>query len=142
MPVQYRFDSHIVIIEAIGEYSMADLRTTILNSLADSKCPANSVLLINLTESKSIYNRTTEDVSAMARFVATLGNRFHNRLALVASDNLPFGLMRMSSVGSEEQGITSRVFRTLPDARKWMLSGSGEPRNRLGKNLSNNNGSN
>ena len=132
MPVQYRFDSHIVIIEVVDEYSMTDFRTTILNSLADSKCPTDSVLLINLTASKSIYNRTTEDVSAMARFVATLGNRFHNLIALVAADNLPFGLMRMSSAGSEERGITSRVFRTLPDARKWILSNIDESRNRLG----------
>ena len=118
----YRFDSNIVVIEMVGEYSMDDLRATILNSLADSECPANSFLLINAGESRSIYNRSSENLKTMARFVASLGKRFNNRIALVAQDDLPYGLMRMSSVGSEERGIESEVFRTFTEARKWLLS--------------------
>ena len=122
MPVQYRFDSKIVIIELIGEYSMDDLRKTILNSFADSHCPSDSVLVINLAESQSIYHRSSEDVRAMARYVASLGKRFNNRIALVAPDDLQYGLMRMSSVGSDERGIQSGIFRTFAEARKWILS--------------------
>ena len=106
----------------VGEYSMDELRTTILSSLADAKCPANPFLLINLGESRSIYNRSSEDIKIMALFVASLGKRFNNRVALVAPDDLPFGLMRMSSVGSEERGITAEVFRTFAKAREWLMS--------------------
>ena len=122
MPVTYRFDSNIVVIEMAGEYSMDDIRSTILNALADSQCLANSFLMINLGESQSIFNRPPEDVKIISQFVASLGKRFHNRLALVASADFPYGLMRMTSVGSEERGIESEVFRTFAEARKWLLS--------------------
>jgi hypothetical protein len=121
MPVNYRFDSDIVVVEMVDEYSMDDLRTTILNSLADSECPANPFLLINLAESKSIHNRSSENIRTMSRFVASLGKRFNNRIALVAPDDLTFGLARMGSAGSEERGIKSEVFRTLAEARTWLL---------------------
>ncbi|MGO9481707.1 MAG: STAS/SEC14 domain-containing protein [Candidatus Kryptoniota bacterium] len=122
MPVKYRFDSDIVVVEMVGEYSMDELRAAILNSLADPERPGNSFLLINLTESQSIHERSSSEVATMARFVASLGKRFNNRIALVAPDDLPFGLMRMSSAGSEQRGIRSQVFRTLAEARKWLMS--------------------
>jgi hypothetical protein len=123
MPVRYRYDSNIVVIELVDEYSMDDLRMTVLRSLDDPVCPANSFLIINLTESRSIYKRSTDDIKSMAHFVASLGNRFNGRIALVAPGYLPYGLMRMSSVGSEDRQITSEVFRTFAEARKWILSG-------------------
>ncbi|MDE3058886.1 MAG: hypothetical protein KGJ59_13110 [Bacteroidota bacterium] len=101
---------------------MDDLRAAVLNSLADSACPANAFLLINLSESQSIYKRSSEEVKTMARFIASQGKRFNNRVALVAPDDLPFGLMRMSSVGSEERGIQAEVFRDFAKAWEWLLS--------------------
>jgi len=122
MPVNYRYDSNIVVIEMIGEYSMDNIRTAILNAFADSHCPNEPFLLINLVESLSIYHRSSEDVKNMAGFVASMGKRFNNRIALVAANDLPYGLARMSSIGSEEQGIKSGVFRTFAEARQWILS--------------------
>ena len=120
MPVKYRFDSNIVVVEMIGEYSLDDLRATILNSLADSERPASSFLLMNMTESKSIYNRSSDDVRAMANFVGSLGKQFNNRIAFVAPGDLPYGLMRMGSAGAEDLGIEARVFRAIDEARKWL----------------------
>jgi hypothetical protein len=122
MPVTYQFDSNIVVIDMVGEYSMDEIRTTILNSLADSTCPANPFVLMNLCEARSIYNRSPQDVITMARSLASLSNRFNNRIALVASKDLPYGLMRMGSIFSEETGFAPKVFRTFAEARKWLLS--------------------
>jgi hypothetical protein len=122
MPVRYRFDSNIIVIEMVGEYSTDELRATVLNSLADPTRPANSFLLIDLGESRSIYSRSSAEIKTMARFVASLANNFNNRIAFVAPDDTPFGLARMGSVGSEERGIESDVFRTFAEARKWLLS--------------------
>lgn len=121
MPVQYRLETKIIVIEMIGEYSTDELRATILNALNDPACSANSFLLIDLGESRSIYDRSSGEIDTMADFVASLGHRFNNRVALVAPDDLPFGLMRMSSAGSEERGIKARVFRNIDEARKWLL---------------------
>jgi hypothetical protein len=122
MPVTYRYDCDIVVVEMVGEYSMDDLRKAILNSLAEPQCPANSVLMISLVGSQSIYTRSAEEVKTVAQFIASIGNSFHNRIALVAEADLPYGLLRMGSVGSEERGIASNVFRSMAEAREWLLA--------------------
>jgi hypothetical protein len=122
MPVAYRFDSNIIVIEMVGEYSLDDIRMTILNSLADSKCPTTPFILVNLSGSRSIYNRSSDDVKTIALSLASLAKRFNNRIALVAPDDFPYGLMRMGSVFSAMAGFEPEVFRTYADARKWILS--------------------
>jgi hypothetical protein len=122
MPVTFRFDSNIVVIEMVGDYSLDDVRTTILNSLADSKCPSTPFILVNLSESRSIYTRSPDDVKTMAYSLASLAERFNNRIALVAPNDFPYGLMRMGSVFSTDSGFEPEVFRNYADARKWLLS--------------------
>lgn len=121
MPVSYRFDSTIVIIELVGEYSMNDIPATIIKSLADSTCPIKPCILIDLSESLSIDKRTSEDVITMALSLVPLGKHFNNHIALVAPNNLQYGLMRMGAVFSDEQGMKVEIFRSFTDARKWLL---------------------
>jgi hypothetical protein len=121
MPVSHHFDSNIVVIEMIGEYSVKDLRTVIINSFDDPLCPKNPILMIDLSRSKSIYERPSSTINAMATFIATYGNKFNNRLALVAPDDLAFGLMRMSSVSADSFGVDVKIFRTYNEARNWLV---------------------
>jgi hypothetical protein len=122
MPVTHRFDSNIIIIEMFGEYSINDVRATILSSLADAGGKGELFLLFNFGESRSMYVRSSEDVNTMVNFITSLANRFSNRLAFVSSYELPYGLMRFISVKSGSCGIDSEVFRTYAEARDWLLS--------------------
>lgn len=122
MPVSYRFDSGIIVIEMIGEYPLDDIRKAVLDSLSDPACPANPRLIIDLTGSRIINERTPNEVRSVAGFVASLGDKFSNRIALVAPTNSKYGLMRMSSIGAEDKGIESGIFRNLDDALDWQRS--------------------
>ena len=122
MPVTYRFDANIVIIELVGEYTMGDIPATINKALADAQCPVTPFILTDLSESISIGKRSSNDVITMALSLVPLGKHFSNRIALVAPNNLPYGLMRMGGVFSEEQGMKVEIFRNFSDARKWLLS--------------------
>jgi len=122
MTVTYRYESNILIIEMVAEYTTAEVQTAIVNSFSNSKCPPKPFLLIDLTESRSIFNRSSDEVRTVAGFVASFANRVNHRIALVAHEDLPYGLMRMGSVGSEERGIESQVFRSFDEARKWLLT--------------------
>ena len=122
MPVNYRFDDCIVVIELVGEYSTDELRSAVLGSISDPKRPENSCLLIDSSGSRSIYTRSSAEIKSMARFLGTLGERFNNRIALVGPEDVPFGLMRMGSAGSEERGVQSDVFRSFAEAREWLLT--------------------
>ena len=122
MPVTYRFESNIVVMEMVGEYSLDEIRQTLLNALADPRRLANACLLVNLTESQSIYKRSQVELQSAAQFLASLAKGFNNRIAFVSSKDLPFGLARMVSVGADDIGIETEVFRTMAEARRWLLS--------------------
>jgi hypothetical protein len=122
MPVNYRFDAKIIVIYMAGEYSINDLRTTLLNSLTDPERPANSSLLLSFGVSQSIYSKSTEEIQRMGDFIASLGNRFNYRLAFVSSRDLPYDLLRFVYVKSGVYGIDSEVFHTYDEAREWLAS--------------------
>jgi len=122
MPVDYTFDGTIVVIAMRGEYSMEDIYKAAKESLADPNCPAHPRLLLDLTSSASISKRSSEDVNRVASFFGSMSKHFSDHIALVAPEDLKFGLMRMGSAGAEAQGVKSEVFRSLDDARKWLMS--------------------
>lgn len=124
MPVNYRFDFNIIVIYMAGEYTINDLRTTLLNSFADPERPSDSFLLFNFGESQSIHCRSTQEIQTMADIVASLGNRYNYRLAIASSHDLPYILQHFVSVKSRNYGITSEVFQTFDEAREWLVSES------------------
>ncbi len=122
MPAYYRFDLNIIVIYMAGEYSINDLRTALLNSLADPERPPGSFLLFNFGESQSIHTRSTEEIQIMAQFIASMGNRYNYRFALVSSRELPYILRGFISGKSESYGIEAELFRSYDEAREWLMS--------------------
>lgn len=122
MSVNYRYDSNIIVVYMTGEYSINDLRTTLLNSFADSKRPPGSFLLFDFGDTQSVHTRSTEEIQTMAEFISSMGNRYNNRLAIVSSHELPHILKRFLSAESEIRGIEANVFRAYDEAREWLLS--------------------
>ena len=120
MPVVHRFDSNIVVIELIDEYSIKEFRATVIKSFEDPHCPQNPVLLIDLSKSRSIQTRSSASINSMASFIASYAKRFNNRFAIVTPDDLTFGLMRMSSIQADSFGIDLHILRTFDEARKWL----------------------
>jgi hypothetical protein len=111
----------------IGEYSVNDLRMTVLKSFEDPERPKKPTLMIDLSKSQSISKRSSTIINEVAAFIASFGKRFNNRLALVAPDDLTYGLMRMSSAPADSFGINVEIFRTYEEARKWLLPAPPRP---------------
>ena len=122
MPVTSRHDDNIIVIEMSGEYSHEEARTVIYNTFMERSHPKNAVLLIDLTESKSINQRSSENIIALADYINSFREYYNNRLALVAPDNLKYGLMRMTAATGERLGIEINIFREYSKARKWLLT--------------------
>ena len=122
MPINYRFDFNIIVIYMAGEYTINDLRLTLLNSFADPERPPDSFLLFNFGESQSIHCRSTQEIQTMADFVASMGNRYNYRLAIASSHDLPYVLQHFVSVKARTYGIVSETFQTFDEAREWLVS--------------------
>lgn len=122
MPITHAFDASILVIRMEGHYTVSDLEQAVLAGLADPHLPTDAVLMFDLSESRALRDRPTEDVRAMARFLARQRARYGARLAMVAPGDLAFGLMRLGAVTAEGGGVAAEVFRDYATARAWLLS--------------------
>jgi hypothetical protein len=123
MPVGYDFDDDMIVVRMIGKYTTHDVKSAILDALDDERLPQRAVLLFDLRESQSLQDRTADEVRDMARFLASHARRFGNRLAMVTTGDMAFGLMRLGAAAAESGGMAAQVFRDMSTARAWLRSG-------------------
>jgi hypothetical protein len=120
MPVAYEYDNDVILLRLVGKYTTSDLKSAILDALDDARLPERPVLLFDLRESRSLQDRTADEVRDMAHFLASHGRRFGNRLAMVTASDLAFGLMRLGAVTAETGGLAAEVFRDMGAAKEWL----------------------
>ena len=123
MAIQHRQEGSIAVVAAAGRYTAAELRDAIDAALAAFGAETAAGLLLDLSASESVSERTTEDLRAMALFFASRAGRFSSRLAMVAVTDVAYGLMRMGAVTAESQGVAAHVFRDYGSARRWLAPG-------------------
>jgi hypothetical protein len=121
MPVNFEFSDRIIVLRMIDLYAPADIQKALLQCLTDPRTSDAAGLLFNVSRSKSLRTRSSDDVIAMGYFLAQHADAYARRVALVGFDDFPYAMMRMGRVTLEHEGITSEVFREETDARKWLL---------------------
>lgn len=124
MTVHYRRAGNIAVVEASGRYGVAELRTAIEAAVAPFGPAGAAGLLFDLTHSDALGERPTDEVRAMAFFIASKAAQFAARLAMVTGSDVAYGLMRLGAVVAESQGVTARVFRDPVAALAWLTAGT------------------
>jgi hypothetical protein len=122
MPVSFEFADGIVVLRMIELYVPADIQKALLQGLADPRTTGAIGLMFDVTRSKSLRVRSSDDIAAMGYFLAQHAEAFSRRVALVGFDDFPFAMMRMGRITLEREGITTEVFRDETSARKWLLA--------------------
>lgn len=102
-------------------YVPEEIQNALLRGLEDPRTSGAVGLLFDVTRSKSLRTRSSDEVVAMGYFLAQNAQAYDRRVALVGFDDFPFGMMRMGRVTLEREGITCEVFREETSARKWLL---------------------
>ena len=120
MSVTYEVDGSTIALRLRGEYDTAAVRAAALAAFADRAAAGATGLLLDVSHSRSISSRSASEVRAMADFLASHAERFGRRLALVATSDVAFGLMRLGAVSVEQKGVDSRVFRDVAEAEAWL----------------------
>jgi len=121
MPVNFEFTDGIIVLRMIDLYVPDDIQKTLLKGLRDPRTSGAIGLLFDVSRSKSLRTRTSDDVVAMGYFLAQHGEAYARRVALVGFDDFPFAMMRMGRVTLEREGLASEVFREETRAREWLL---------------------
>ena len=120
MPVTYEIKEGIIALRMIGSYTTAELRDVFLDAVGEAD-PAQTIgMTFDVSDSASLSARSAEDVAAMGYFIASHGDRFHRRIALIGSEDFNYGMMRLGSVTLDQQRVTNRVFRTEKEGVEWL----------------------
>ena len=120
MPVSYSFNGRVFRLDCMGEYTNEELRHAYEAALEDPNFPPRAVFLLDVTHSKSLASRPSQDIKETAGFLGPRADMFGKRCAIVAPIDLYYGLMRMASVFGEEFGVETVVFRTEEAALEWL----------------------
>jgi hypothetical protein len=120
MPVSYEIDGAVLAVRMIGEYEPADIRRAIAEALQEASGRELRGMLFDVRASDVLARRSTNEIRAMAAFLAHVAPSVGNRIALVATNDVGFGLMRLGAVDLESAGVAPHTFRDVAAATAWL----------------------
>lgn len=121
MPAFYRIDKErrLVLSTGAGEFSKADVLAHQEKLVNDPDFDPSFSQIADFTQVTEL-NLSAEDVRQLAEKAVFSP---HSRRAIIAPNNLVFGLSRMFEILRENHGdMGIRAFRTLEEALDWVLS--------------------
>ncbi len=105
----------------VGKFTMEDIIQTIYQVTADPNFQAGFDILSDHTGIEEVI--TTEQIKITTSHLTTLSHHFTgSRWAVVTTRDASFGMMRMFSIYLEKILITLKVFRSITQAEKWLVS--------------------
>ena len=122
MPVTYRIHEDVVEMTLDGTTTPDEVITTFHAALDDEQTPEEFVLLMDVRKSTSLATRPTNEIIRVAEYLGPFQDRV-KRCAVLATENVHFGLSRLGAVYSETAGVMTSVFRDKDEAISWLHSG-------------------
>ena len=122
MAVVYEFEGAVLRLNLEGEYEPEDIRRAFLAAMADPNGPKRVSLLVDVRRSEVLSKRAPGEIQTVAQGLGPFGERIGHRCAVVAVDDLHYGLTRMGGAYSGGVGIDVQVFRDPDAALSWLAS--------------------
>lgn len=121
VPLRTRVDRRVLVFEATGEYSLAEMDSVFAAALADPAARDLIGVLLDLRLSLSMSRRSTTDLHDVAAFYASMKDRIGGKVAVLTASDAAFGLGRMASVTAEHLGLAVLVTRDLAQAWTFLI---------------------
>jgi hypothetical protein len=122
MSATYRLNDDVVEMELNGTTGIDEVIQTFHKALDDSNTPEEFVLLVDVRKSTSLATRPTSEIIKVAEYLGPFQDRVR-RCAVLATENVHFGLSRLGAVYSETAGVMTSVFRDRDEAITWLHGG-------------------
>ena len=116
----FDYDDHLLYVRVTGQPTRADYEHAVLRAQE----------ITGLKPGPRIWDVRETTLALSAEDLRQLASRSSradsgdSRVALLANDDLTFGLSRMYSVFRENENVRVRVFRTLEGAKAWFAEPS------------------
>src|SRR5262245_279296 len=128
MPVEYEIDANrrLIRTRCIGPVTIAEVIAHFHTLKADPRLPGQPDVLLDFSRLTAFPDR--DQIRSVAREVRDLAPKISWRnCAIVAPEDLAFGIGRMFEMTSEPSFRATMVFRSLADAEVWLQRGAREP---------------
>ena len=119
MPVTYRVDDDVLEMTFNGDCPPDEVIQTFHEALDDPACPPKFALFVDVRKSTSLATRPTPDIIRVAEYLGPHKSRVA-RCAVLATEDVHFGLSRLGAVYSEAKGVVTNVFRDRDEAIAWL----------------------
>ncbi len=124
-PMQYTIDADrgFALVRVDGPLTVAAVEATLPKFLADPDFRPGLATVFDMTTA-DLHQLQPQTILAIQSInVRHAEQRGRARVALVAADDLRFGVSRMYEVLGPSPNLTVQVFRTLDEAIAWAASG-------------------
>ena len=122
MPVTYHVNDDVIEMALNGECPPDEVIQAFHEALADPATPSTFVLFVDVRKSTSLASRDTADIIRVAEYLGPHKDRV-KRCAVLATEQVHFGLSRLGAVYSETAGVMTSVFRDREEALAWLHGG-------------------
>ena len=119
MPVIHAWEGTLLRMSFVGVYEPEDIIRQFETALAEA-LSEKIALLVDTTRSEVLGTRSPNQIRLVAQALAPYAERIGGRCAIVATEDIHFGMSRMGSVYSESVGVETEVFRTEEEALAWI----------------------
>ena len=120
MPVVHAWQGTLLRMSFVGTYEPDDIIRQLEEALTEAPPLEKIALLVDTTRSEVLGTRSPSQIRHVAQALAPYAERIGGRCAIVAREDIHFGLSRMGSVYSESVGVETEVFRTDDEALAWL----------------------
>jgi hypothetical protein len=121
MPVTYEInnDRHTIRTRCIGDVTFAEVIDHFRVLASDPLCPARLHVLLDLTKITS--SPTTDQLLKVSDTIGHTQEKIRfDSCAIVAPSDLMFGVMRMFEVFTEGKFSSTKTFRGIGEAERWL----------------------
>lgn len=119
MPVTYRIREDVAEMALEGDCPPDEVIQTFHKILGDPATPQKFFLFLDVRHSTSLATRATDEIIRVAEYLGNYKERVL-RCAVLATENVHFGLSRLGAVYSETAGVMTSVFRDREEALTWL----------------------
>ncbi len=124
MPVTYTIDKthNIIVTRCVGQVTLDEVIAHFKTLKKDPDCPPKLDVLLDLSESETVpegihmepISESIEGIRDRVRFKAC---------AIVASGDQMSGMARIFLIAAEDSFQSAQVFRTVDEAKAWLMGG-------------------
>ena len=118
MGIRHLIENDTVEVIVDGQFALEELLEGFRQMLADEKLPSRALILINVTESKILP--PSQVIEQIATLLGTKRDRLGNRLAVLVSHTVRFGIARQLGAFLENSDINAQPFYDRKTAIEWL----------------------